>query len=223
MFDLFVDFFIILFVVVDPVGLAPIFAALTHGDTPAERRKTALKGTVIAGMIMLVFALFGDGLLRALGIGMPAFQMAGGALLFLLAVEMVFARHSGLRSTTGREQKEGEHKKDISVFPLAVPLIAGPGALTTVLLMVGRHDGDWRIMTIVLAVGVLVLLVTLISLLFAARIMKVLGETGANVVTRVLGIVLAALAVQFILDGVQAGFDLIEQPELPTHQMVSAG
>ncbi|OGI45897.1 MAG: MarC family transcriptional regulator [Candidatus Muproteobacteria bacterium RIFCSPHIGHO2_01_FULL_65_16] len=223
MFDLFVDFFIILFVVVDPVGLAPIFAALTHGDTPAERRKTALKGTVIAGMIMLVFALFGDGLLRALGIGMPAFQMAGGALLFLLAVEMVFARHSGLRSTTDREQKEAEHKKDISVFPLAVPLIAGPGALTTVLLMVGRHDGDWRIMTIVLAVALLVLLVTLISLLFAARIMKVLGETGANVVTRVLGIVLAALAVQFILDGVQAGFDLIEQPELPTHQMVSAG
>ena len=109
------------------------------------------------------------------------------------------------------------------VFPLAVPLIAGPGALTTVLLMVGRHDGDWRIMTIVLAVALLVLLVTLISLLFAARIMKVLGETGANVVTRVLGIVLAALAVQFILDGVQAGFDLIEQPELPTHQMVSAG
>ena len=223
MFDLFVDFFIILFVVVDPVGLAPIFAALTHGDTPAERRKTALKGTVIAGMIMLVFALFGDGLLRALGIGMPAFQMAGGALLFLLAVEMVFARHSGLRSTTDSEQKEAEHKKDISVFPLAVPLIAGPGALTTVLLMVGRHDGDWRIMTIVLAVALLVLLVTLISLLFAARIMKVLGETGANVVTRVLGIVLAALAVQFILDGVQAGFDLIEQPELPTHQMVSAG
>jgi len=223
MFDLFVDFFIILFVVVDPVGLAPIFAALTHGDTPAERRKTALKGTVIAGMIMLVFALFGDGLLRALGIGMPAFQMAGGALLFLLAVEMVFARHSGLRSTTDREQKEAEHKKDISVFPLAVPLIAGPGALTTVLLMVGRHDGDWRIMTIVLAVALLVLLVTLIALLFAARIMKVLGETGANVVTRVLGIVLAALAVQFILDGVQAGFDLIEQPELPTHQMVSAG
>ena len=223
MFDLFVDFFIILFVVVDPVGLAPIFAALTHGDTPAERRKTALKGTVIAGMIMLVFALFGDGLLRALGIGMPAFQMAGGALLFLLAVEMVFARHSGLRSTTDSEQKEAEHKKDISVFPLAVPLIAGPGALTTVLLMVGRHDGDWRIMTIVLAVALLVLLVTLIALLFAARIMKVLGETGANVVTRVLGIVLAALAVQFILDGVQAGFDLIEQPELPTHQMVSAG
>ncbi|OGI53091.1 MAG: MarC family transcriptional regulator [Candidatus Muproteobacteria bacterium RIFCSPHIGHO2_02_FULL_65_16] len=223
MFDLFVDFFIILFVVVDPVGLAPIFAALTHGDTPAERRKTALKGTVIAGMIMLVFALFGDGLLRALGIGMPAFQMAGGALLFLLAVEMVFARHSGLRSTTDREQKEAEHKKYISVFPLAVPLIAGPGALTTVLLMVGRHDGDWRIMTIVLAVALLVLLVTLIALLFAARIMKVLGETGANVVTRVLGIVLAALAVQFILDGVQAGFDLIEQPELPTHQMVSAG
>lgn len=223
MFDLFVDFFIILFVVVDPVGLAPIFAALTHGDTPAERRKTALKGTVIAGIIMLVFALFGDGLLRALGVGMPAFQMAGGALLFLLAVEMVFARHSGLRSTTDREQKEAKHRKDISVFPLAIPLIAGPGALTTILLMVGRHDGDWRIMTIVLAVALLVLLVTLIALLFTTRIMKLLGETGANVVTRVLGIVLAALAVQFILDGVQAGFDLIEQPELPTHQMVSAG
>src|SRR3990167_8718098 len=169
--ELFVDSLIIMLVVVDPVGIAPIFAALTHGEPPDVRRRTAIRGTLIAGAILVIFVLIGDTLLNALGIGMPAFQIAGGLLLFLLAVEMVFARHSGLRSTTDREQKEAEHKKDISVFPLAVPLIAGPGALTTVLLMVGRHDGDWRIMTIVLAVALLVLLVTLIALLFAARIM----------------------------------------------------
>jgi multiple antibiotic resistance protein len=211
MFNLFVDSLIILLVVVDPLGIAPLFVALTHGETQATRRRIAIRGTFIAGGILVTFALAGDTLLRALGIGMPAFQIAGGALLFLLAVEMVFARHSGVRSTTEREQREAQTKKDISVFPLAIPLIAGPGALTSVLLMVGEQGGDLAVIGTVLAVILVVLLVTLASLMASARIMAFMGETGANVVSRVLGVVLAALAVQFVLNGWQEGFMLIEE------------
>ncbi|HEY5683508.1 MAG TPA: MarC family protein [Sulfuricaulis sp.] len=206
MFDLFVDSLIIMLVVVDPVGIAPLFVALTQGESEAARRRTAFRGTLIAGGILVVFVLVGDSLLNALGIGMPAFQIAGGALLFLLAVEMVFARHSGVRSTTAREQREAETRKDISVFPLAIPLIAGPGALTSVLLMVGEQGDEPLVIGSVLAVIVVVLLITLASLLFSARIMAFMGETGANVVSRVLGVILAALAVQFVLNGWQEGF-----------------
>jgi multiple antibiotic resistance protein len=211
MFNLFVDSLIILLVVVDPVAVAPLFVALTHGESAATKRRIAIRGTSIAGGILVVFALAGGMLLDALGIGMPAFQIAGGALLFLLAVDMVFARHSGLRSTTEREQREAETKKDISVFPLAIPLIAGPGALTSVLLMVGEQGDDPFVIGTVLAVILLVLLVTLVSLMASARIMAFMGETGANVVSRVLGVVLAALAVQFVLNGWQEGFMLIEE------------
>jgi multiple antibiotic resistance protein len=199
--DLFLDSLIIMLVVVDPIGLTPIFAALTHGESAAARRKMAVRGTLIAAVILVVFALAGDHLLRLLGIGMPAFQIAGGVLLFLLAVDMVFARHSGLRSTTEREQKEAETRKDISVFPLAIPLIAGPGALTTVLLMVGEQGDDPAVLAAVLGVLLVVLTITLVALLLSERIMALLGETGANVVSRVLGVILAALAVQFVLDG----------------------
>jgi multiple antibiotic resistance protein len=211
MLDLFLDSLVILFVVVDPIGLAPIFAALTHGDSASTRRRMAIRGTAIAAGILVVFVLVGDLLLRALGISLPAFQIAGGLLLFLLAVDMVFARHSGLRSTTEREQKEAATRKDISVFPLAIPLIAGPGALTTVLLMVGNQGDQPLVLATVLAVLGVVLLATLASLLFATRILKIMGETGAFVVSRVLGVVLAALAVQFVLNGWQEGFLLIEE------------
>lgn len=211
MFDLFVDSLIIMLVVVDPVGLAPVFAALTPGESPAVKRRMAVRGTLIAGAILVVFVLVGDTLLNTLGIGMPAFQIAGGLLLFLLAVDMVFARHSGLRSTTEREQREAETKKDISVFPLAIPLIAGPGALTTVLLMVGEQGDDPAILGTVLAVLFVVLLVTLTSLLLSTKIMAFMGETGANVISRVLGVILAALAVQFVLNGWSAGISFIEQ------------
>src|SRR3990167_3477201 len=171
MIELLFDTFIILFVVVDPIGLAPMFAALTRDDTPRQRRRLALRGVLIAGCILVTFVIVGDALLRALGIGVPAFQIAGGVLLFLLAVDMLFARHSGLRSTTEREQREAETKKDISVFPLAIPLIAGPGALTSVLLMVGDQGDDPLVIGTVLAVILVVLLVTLVSLIFSARIM----------------------------------------------------
>lgn len=205
MIELLFDTFIILFVVVDPIGLAPMFAALTRDDTPRQRRRLALRGVLIAGGILVTFVIVGDALLRALGIGVPAFQIAGGVLLFLLAVDMLFARHSGLRSTTEREQREAEQRKDISVFPLAIPLIAGPGALTTVLLMVGEQGDNPAVIGATLVVVMLVLAIALGSLLLSGRLLRLIGETGANVVSRVLGVVLAALAAQYILDGLQAG------------------
>ena len=205
MIELLFDTFIILFIVVDPIGLAPMFAALTRDDTPRQRRRLALRGVLIAGCILVTFVIVGDALLRALGIGVPAFQIAGGVLLFLLAVDMLFARHSGLRSTTEREQREAEHRKDISVFPLAIPLIAGPGALTTVLLMVSEQGDNPAVIGATLVVVMLVLAMALGSLLLSGRLLRLIGETGANVISRVLGVVLAALAAQYILDGLQAG------------------
>jgi multiple antibiotic resistance protein len=205
MLDLLFDTFLLLFVVVDPIGLAAIFAGLTHGEADDYRRRMALQGTGIAALVLVVFVLFGDRLLTALNIGLPAFRIAGGALLFLLAIDMVFARHSGVRAPTAREQAEAERRKDISVFPLAIPLIAGPGAITTVLLTAGRSQGSLLAIGTLLAVLAVVLALTLLALLAATRIVRLIGETGANVVGRVFGIVLAALAVQFILDGVRTG------------------
>ncbi|MHB8454915.1 MAG: MarC family protein [Acidiferrobacterales bacterium] len=202
MTEMLLNTFVVLFVVIDPIGLAPMFAALTHGGSEGYQRRMAVKGTLLAASVLIVFVFVGSPLLRALGVGLAAFQIAGGVLLFLLAIDMVFARHSGLRSTTVREQEEAEQRNDISVFPLAIPLIAGPGAITTVLLMAGgvRHSLAEDVAR--LAVLLLVLLITLGSLLLAARIMKLMGETGANMFTRTSGVILAALAVQFMLDGI---------------------
>jgi multiple antibiotic resistance protein len=197
--------FVVLFVVVDPIGVALIFFTLTRDLSTSQQRKTALRGAALATVILLIFFLIGDDLLHRLNISIPAFRIAGGALLFLLAIDMVFARQSGLRSTTTREQEEAEHKPDVSVFPLAFPLIAGPGALTTVLLMASSAK-----QTLMFAgmIGILlaVLASTLVSLLLAPRIMHLLGETGTNVISRLFGLILAALAVQFIVDGIKASF-----------------
>ncbi|HHC72809.1 MAG TPA: MarC family protein [Thiotrichales bacterium] len=205
MSDLLLHNFVVLFIVVDPFGLAPIFTGLTTGETLAFRRRMAWHGTLLAAVILVLFFFGGSQLLEILGIGIPAFRVAGGVLLFLLAIDMIFARHTGLRSTTQREQQEAQHKQDISVFPLAFPLIAGPGALTTVLLM----PIDWGQPLLVaglLAVLLAVLLMTLVSLWFAPYIVKVLGETGANVLSRFLGLVLSALAAQYVLDGIRSAW-----------------
>lgn len=206
MIGLFLDSFVVLFVVIDPVGLAPIFAAITHGGTADYRRRMAMRGTFIAAIILFVFVLAGAALLRALGIGMPAFQIAGGLLLFLVAVDMVFVRQSGIRSTTERERREAKQKEDVSVFPVAFPLIAGPGALTTVLLMSGKYAQQPHGTAVTIAVVLVVLVFALVALLQAARIMRFLGETGANVVTRLFGVILTALAVQYVLDGLRVAF-----------------
>lgn len=203
--DALLSTFIVLFVVVDPIGLAPMFVALTRGMDRARQRHQAIRGTMLAGGILLAFFFSGDALLRVLGIGLPAFRIAGGILLFLLAIDMIFARRSGLRSTTVREQAEAAAKADVSVFPLAFPLIAGPGALTTVLLMANARSSAFEFVGM-LALLLLVLGMTLVSLLSAPLIMRLLGETGANVISRLLGLVLAALAVQFVLDGIRESF-----------------
>ena len=140
-------------------------------------------------------------MLRTLGIGLPAFRIAGGLLLFLLALDMIFARPSGMRASTVRQQQEESYQQDISVFPLAIPLLAGPGAITTVLLYTGGSDAAQ--VAVFMFVLLMVLLLTLASLLLAPRVMRLFGETGANVLSRVLGVLLAALAVQFVLDGLR--------------------
>lgn len=150
----------------------------------------------------------GDFVLRALGVSISAFRIAGGILLFLVAIDMLFAHGTVLRRTTGPEEAEAEHKQDISVFPLAIPLIAGPGAMTSIVLLMGRAGDDSLLQLAVLVVLITVLLVLLAVLLIAARVVTLLGVTGINVITRVLGIILAALAVQFILDGVTEAFKL---------------
>lgn len=203
MTELLVNALITFVVVIDPVGVAAIFAALTQGEGEAQRRRMALKGTGLSAAILLVFALVGDGLLGALGIGIPAFRIAGGALLFLLAIDMVFVRDSGLRSTTLRENEEAATREDISVFPLAIPLIAGPGAITSVLLLTAEAGGGGAVGGVLL-VMLFVLGLTLLALLAASRLMRLIGVTGSGVVSRVLGVLLAALAVQFVVDGTRA-------------------
>ena len=206
MLELIFNSFVTLFVVIDPLGLAPVFAALTRGYPEKRKREAAIRGTALGAAILFLFALVGDVLLDALGIGLAAFRIAGGILLFLLALDMVFAHPSGVRSRTVREQEEESHEQDVSVFPLAIPLLAGPGAITTVLLYTGgRSVLEFAVFTAVLLV---VLLLVLISLLLAPRVMRIFGETGANVFGRVLGVLLASLAVQFVLDGVEQSFAL---------------
>ena len=204
MFEFIANTFVVFFVVIDPIGLAAMFSALGHHGGPAYRRRMALRGTGLAALILLAFFFVGAGLLGALGIGVPAFRTAGGVLLFLLAIDMVFARQSGLRSTTRQEREEAEVKEDISVFPLAFPLIAGPGALTTVLLMSTHQRGALGAVAILLVLAV-VLGITLLLLWWADRVMALLGETGTNVISRLLGLVLAALAVQYVMDGIRTG------------------
>jgi len=193
--------FIIFFVVVEPVSLVPMFGALTRGYEPSERKRLAIKAVAISAGIFIVFALLGDWLLQLLGISVSAFKIAGGLLLFLLAVDMVLARESGLRSTTVREQEEARYREDISVFPLAFPLITGPGTLATLLLLTAETT-DLLGFSMVLGVGLLILAVTLVFLLLSQPLMRVIGVTGGMVISRLLGVVLAALAVQYVISGV---------------------
>ena len=198
--------FVTFFVVLDPLGMGPIFIGLTRGETAAFRRRMAIRGTVIAAILLLTFAFAGDFLLRALGVSIAAFRIAGGVLLFLISFDMLFAHATPIRRTTEREDEEAEAKQDISVFPLAIPLLAGPGGLTSVVLLMGRAGSDPMLEAIVLVVMALVLAIVLAVMLAADRFVRLLGETGTNVIGRVLGIILAALAVQFVIDGLNEAF-----------------
>jgi multiple antibiotic resistance protein len=198
--------FVTFMVVLDPVGTSAVFAALTPDMEAKQRRYTAEKAVMLSALILIAFAFVGAKLLGALGVSLPAFRIAGGLMLFFLSIDMVFARPSGFRSSTADENREAEERHDITVFPLAFPLIAGPGAMTTVVLLMGKANGNFLQISGVLAVMFVVLIVVLILLYTASWIRKAMGVTGSNVITRVLGIILAALAVQFVLDGLVETF-----------------
>ena len=199
--DQIVHSFVTFLVILDPPGVAVVFVSLTPGSTNELRRRTALEATLIAGAIVLIFGLCGEWVLETLDVTMPAFRIAGGLLLFLLATDMVFARPSGIRKPTEPEEREVRHQRDIAVFPLAFPLLAGPGALTSVVLSVGSAHGLVESAGVFAAL-IVALALTLAALLMSSRIAKLLGVTGANVIGRVLGVVLAALAAQYVVDGI---------------------
>jgi multiple antibiotic resistance protein len=200
-----VKFFVVFFVVVEPISLIPLFAGLTEGASPRYQKRMACKAAALSLGICILFALIGSRFLDIMGISLNSFRIAGGTLLFLISLEMVFARDSGTR-TTGAEKAEAAQREDISVFPLAFPFIAGPGALATILLTAGEVSGHPGLFLGFLAVVALVILICLALMLAAPRLMTVLGVTGANVMNRLSGVVLAALAVQFIVDGIRGSF-----------------
>ena len=193
--------FVTLFVIIDPIGLAPIFVALTAGIDARTRRKIALRAVLISFGLLLLFGYFGQALLSAVGIGMPAFRISGGILLFLIAVEMLFEKR------TERREKQVEDKEpakaDPSVFPLALPLLAGPGSMATIILLMENNRGDVAGQAALMAVTAFVLVIAYILFMSAGLIERMLGQTGVNVVSRVLGVLLAALSVQFVLDGLR--------------------
>lgn len=191
-----INAFVTLFVVIDPIGLAPLFIALTQGMPTAERRLVGLRALIIAAVLLSLFALVGEALLGFVGISMPAFRIAGGLLLFLTALDMLFERR-----TARRERNSETPAEDPSVFPLATPLLAGPGAIASVILLMGRHEGDFAGQAMVFGVMFAVLGLVMASFLIAGFLERLLGRVGVLVVSRLLGMLLAALSVQFVLDG----------------------
>ncbi len=202
MIDHLLKFFVTFLVVVEPVGVIPIFIAMTDGVTEKDRRRMARKGVLIAGLIFLLFALGGGAFLRTLDISLDAFRIFGGLLLFLIALEMVFGRPSGSR-TSSNEEAEAMQRTDISVFPLAFPFIAGPGSLATILLAFGPAARDPLLFGGLIACVAIALVCSLLTLYLASPIMRLMGVTGANVLNRLFGVVLGALAVQYVIDGLR--------------------
>jgi multiple antibiotic resistance protein len=204
-FEFLVSALVTLVVVVDPVGLVPTFLGVTDGLSKKFRRQVALRACLIAGAILIGTALFGDWLLRMLGIGIPAFRIAGGILLFAFAFEMVL----GLRlkhATQDAEQAAEEHIHNMAAFPLAIPLMAGPGAITATILLAGQAAGRPEWLAVLLGVVVVVMVATMIAFVAADRIGRLLGVTGNVVLSRLLGVILAALAVQYVVDGIRTAF-----------------
>jgi multiple antibiotic resistance protein len=192
--------FLTLFVVLDPVGLAPVFLGLTSDRSLEERDHVARRAVTVAAGLLLLFGIGGSWLLARLGISLDAFRVAGGVLLFRIAVDMVFAH---LERETKAEENEARSRHDISVFPLAIPLIAGPGALASLMILAGESSGYSFGLPVLLAVCMLVVAIAYVALRLASRVAQLLGQTGINVVTRVLGVLLAALATQYVADGIR--------------------
>ena len=204
MIELFVSAFVTFLVVIDPPGCAPIFASVTSGATPQHRRAMAFRSVVIAAFILVFFGLLGRDLLHALGISLSSFRIAGGLLLFLIAVDMVFEKRTERRENRAEEVSASEHE-DISVFPMAIPMIAGPGSIASIMLLMSRSEG-WAEWLVVWGALAATLLLTLLCLLLAGPLMRLLGNRMEAMVTRLLGVILAALAVQFVIDGLKRTF-----------------
>ena len=190
--------FVTLVVVIDPIGLAPLYMSLTAGMTPAERRRAGLRACIISAGLLTLFGLAGEALLAGIGISMAAFQIAGGLLLFLTALDMLFDRR------TERRKGHTTEVADPSVFPLAMPLIAGPGAMASMILLVGELGTDWAMIAALHVVMLVVILLCFVLFLLAIPLERLLGRTGNMVITRLLGMLLAALSVQFVLNGLRA-------------------
>jgi multiple antibiotic resistance protein len=193
-----------LLVITDPIFMSALFLGLTNEMSKAQRREVALRGSVIAFCILLGAGLGGAQLLGLLGISLSAFRIAGGLLLLSAAAEMVFDRRSQRQQDTVSKAITVDHVRNIAAFPLAIPLMAGPGAITAMILLAGRAEGDWSKLTALYVVTALVMLSCFLCFLGADRISKTLGITGRAVISRLLGIILAALAVQFVIDGIKA-------------------
>lgn len=205
MIELFVSAFVTLFVIIDPPGCAPIFASLTKGALPPQRRSMAIRSVLIAAGILLFFGLFGEDLLRQLGVSLAAFRIAGGIMLFLIALEMVFEKRTERRENRANEISATPEIDDISVFPMAIPMIAGPGSIASVMLLMARSDGIQESIVVVAAL-VGVLLLTMLALLTAGPLMRLIGHKMEAMITRLLGVILAALAAQFVIDGIAVSF-----------------
>ena len=202
MFELFTTAFITLLVIVDPPGCAPIFASLTAGTTAAHRRAMAIRSTMVAWSILLFFALLGQPLLSHMGISLSAFRLAGGIMLFIIALEMVFEKRTERREERAKEIEGTPEAEDISVFPMAIPMIAGPGSIASIMLLNARAASLGETL-VVLGAMTAVILITLVALLAAGPLMRLIGVKIEAMITRVLGVILAALAVQFVLDGLE--------------------
>jgi multiple antibiotic resistance protein len=205
MIELFISAFVTLFVVIDPPGCAPIYASLTSGASAAQRRSMAIRATGIAAAILLVFALWGKQLLGVLGIALDSFRIAGGIMLFMIAMDMVFEKRTQRREDRAQKIVETPEVEDVSVFPMAMPMIAGPGSIATVMLLMSRANGMAE-RGVVLGAVVVTLGLMLASLLAAGPLMALLGKKIEAVITRLLGVLLAALAAQFVIDGLKASF-----------------
>ena len=203
MLDLFVSPLATLFVIIDPIGLTPLFVALTAGMATRQRRVIALRGVAIAAVVLTLFGLVGEQILAAIGIGLPAFRISGGVMLFLIALEMLFEKRQARREKAAGDGVSTAPVSDPSVFPIGTPLLAGPGAMATMILLIGDRTGDLEGQIAVFAALYVMLALCLAAFFAAGALERLLGQTGVNVVTRLLGVLLGALAVQFVLDGLR--------------------
>lgn len=205
MIELFVSAFITFLVIIDPPGCAPIYAGLTAGANSQQRRSMAIRAVFVATIILLIFALFGEPLLHTLGIELASFRIAGGIMLFVIAIDMVFEKRTQRREDRAAKIADTPEIEDVSIFPMAMPMIAGPGSIASAMLLMSRNDGLENSL-VVIAAMLSVLLLTLIALLAAGPMMKLLGPKIEVVITRLLGVLLAALACQFVIDGLKQSF-----------------